>query len=125
MTSRGDRRLSTTAQRLGERFKQLEVEMDEALAEHWKQARAYAQAYRDYKVQHAQALLQAEGTVDERKARADLASQDELEARLLAENLMQSALEAVRAKRQKISALQSLAGAYREEGGFERTKPGG
>jgi len=43
----------------------------------------------------------------------------------LAAALEKSALEAVRSRRQQLSALQSLLAASREEAAFVRTGPGG
>lgn len=83
----------------------------------------HARADDAYRCAHAKALLEAEGTVDSRKAQADLATSGErLEARI-SEGLKIAALEAVRSLRTQLSAWQSLMSAHRAEAEFVRTAP--
>jgi hypothetical protein len=119
-----DRRPSLTASRFAERLRKLEADLDGAHAEHWKQVQAWADAERDYKKAYAQAILSSEEkTVAEREARADIATADLRHAWKLAEGLAQSALEAIRSRRTKVSAVQSLLSAYKEEAAFSRVGP--
>lgn len=86
-------------------------------------SRDFAVAEDTYRMARARAYLASSGTVDERKAQADLATSTErLESHTL-DGLRQAALEAVRSRRQQISALQSLAGAFRAEAEYGRTSP--
>lgn len=81
-------------------------------------------AYRLAKGQ-AWALTAGHGmVVPEREATVDAMTADQRRARDLAAALEKSALEAVRARRGQLSALQSLLGAAREEAAFARTGPG-
>lgn len=75
----------------------------------------YAETDNAYRMARAKALLESEGTVSERNAQADLATSKERVAARLADGMKQAALEAVRSRRQQLSALQSLAAAYRAE----------
>lgn len=85
-------------------------------------ARDYAAAESAYRRTRARALLEAgAGTVAEREAVADLQSSDERFARDTADGMRTAALEAVRSRRQQLSALQSLLAAHREEAAYDRT----
>lgn len=116
--------MTITAEMLNERLLKLEAEVDSAIREHYKQVEASSRATRDYKVAYARAALQSgKKTVADREREADIETADLLEARLRAEGLERTALEAIRVRRQKISALQSIAAASREESSYERTRP--
>ncbi len=86
-------------------------------------AQDFATADAAYKRVRAQAFLEADGAMDMRSATADLAAAKERFDVKLADGMRQAALEAVRSRRQQISALQSLAGAMRAEAGFAMTGP--
>ena len=86
-------------------------------------AQDFAEADAAYKKVHAQAFLQANGSVPARTATADLAASKERFGVKLADGMRQAALEAVRSRRQQISALQSLAGAMRAEMGMAGKGP--
>lgn len=79
-----------------------------------ERSRAAADADADYKIAHAKALLEAEGTVAEREARALLACADEYRERRTAEALLLSAQEAGRNVRARLEASRSLAANIRE-----------
>ena len=84
----------------------------------------YAQAENDYRMAKAKAYLAApDGTVDAKRAHTDLATgKERFEARL-ADGMRQAALEAVRSRRQQISALQTLVSAHKAEAEYDRTSP--
>lgn len=83
----------------------------------------YAQAERNYRRDKATAYLSTTGTVAEREAHAENAINESRYERDMAEGLKVSALEAVRANRGVLSAVQTLANLYREEASFDRTGP--
>lgn len=88
-------------------------------------ARDYAAAEADYRKQRARALLQSTaGTVSEREAVADLDAAEARLARDTADGMRTAALEAVRSRRQQLSALQSILAAHREEAAYDRTSGG-
>ena len=87
----------------------LEAETDQ-LADRL-QAAAVADA--THKIAYAKALLRAEGTVAEREARAVLASESELLAKRTSEAAADACREAVRALRDQLSAVQSVAATTR------------
>lgn len=132
-----DRRPSLTAERFEERLAELSAALDSAHAEHYRRAKAsgvaeteHEKAKARYKLKKAAAFLAAEGTVPEKDATAELACAEDLEAvaeaagkRVEEKELCESALAAIFSRRAKISALQSLMAAYKEEGAFERTGP--
>lgn len=85
-------------------------------------ARDYAVAEGEYRKIRARSLLEAgAGTVSEREAIADLSAADARLARDTADGMRTAALEAVRSRRQQLSALQSLLAAHREEASYDRT----
>lgn len=97
-------------------------DLDEALAELRAQAASFANAEREYRRSWAVALLSTDGrNADERAARAEqhrFATGDLSDIRYqrdLAEGLKGAASQAVKAKTQVISAIQSLSAAMREE----------
>ncbi len=62
----------------------------------------------EYRKVHAQAVLQADGTIPERDAKAALASADEYRDRRIAEALLLAAQEAGRNYRAQLDALRSI-----------------
>jgi hypothetical protein len=99
--------------------------LDKGLGELYRAAVKSAEADVEYKVSYSTAILEAEGgTVSEREAWAHKATQDQRLKFKLAEALLLSAQEAVRSRRQQISACQSVANAMRAEAEFARTGPG-
>lgn len=100
--------------------KQLTVACDEL--ETW--AVKYANAHRDFKREWAKALVsQQAGTVDQRKAHADIETDEHRFQNYLTEGMMQAALERVRSLRGILSAFQTLANKAKEEAAFDRTGP--
>lgn len=97
--------------------------LDRGLTALREAARDYAQAENDYRRVRAGALLGATGTVAEREAVADLEAAEFRQQRDLADGMRTAALEAVRSRRQQLSALQSLLAAQREEAAYDRTGP--
>jgi len=83
----------------------------------------YAEAEHNYRHQHAIAYLQTEGTVAEREAQTYVAMGELRRDRDIADGIRSAALEAVRARRTQLSALQSLLAAHRSEADFARTGP--
>lgn len=80
-----------------------------------------AEAQREYRKARANAYLATSGTVGEREASVDKTTADERYAAHLAEGLSKAALESVRNFRSQLSALQTMAGAVREEMKLART----
>jgi hypothetical protein len=79
-----------------------------------------------YKRQWAKEFLKADAkTVSEREATANFNCSVQHREALIARALEKSATEAVRCRRQQISALQTLASAYKAEAEFVRTAPAG
>lgn len=90
------------------------------------QSRALADAEREYRMAVAKAWLAApEGTAGAREAWVNGECAELRHSRDLADGMRQAALEAVRARRTQVSALQSLLAAHREEVGLARTGPAG
>ncbi len=87
------------------------------------QAVEFAEAENAYRMARAKAYLESEGTVEMRKSIVDLATPVERVAAHLAEGMSRATLEAVRARRQQISAWQTLVSANRVEAEFARTGP--
>jgi hypothetical protein len=100
--------------------KQLTLACDEL--EQW--AVKYANAHRDFKREWAKALVsQTTGTVDQRKAHADIETDELRFQNYLTEGMMQAALERVRSLRGILSSFQTLANKAKEEAAFDRTGP--
>ena len=95
-------------------------ELDEAHEEHRRCAIAAAVADRAFRLAKATAVLASSGTVQQRDAHMEQATADLRYEAKLADDLLTSALEAIRSRRQVISALQSLAAAQREEAHLAR-----
>ena len=78
-------------------------------------AKEYAEAHDRYAAAKATAYLGSEGTVEQRKAHVDQLTGGERRRALLADAMRQACLEAVRSRRQQLSALQSVAAGHRTE----------
>jgi len=83
----------------------------------------YAEAEHEYRKQHALAYLQTDGTVAEREAKTYGMVGELRRDRDIADGVRSAALEAVRARRTQLSALQSLLAAHRSEADIARTGP--
>lgn len=90
-----------------------EMEADIAVLE--ERSVAAATADRGYRQNRATAYLATSGTVGERESSVEQLTADLRHAAKLAEDLKVAALEAVRCRRAKLSALQTLANAMRAE----------
>ena len=95
-------------------------DLEAAQDEHVKRVREAADADRVMRIAKASAYLAASGPVEERKAVVDQKTADVQHAAKMADGLQQSALEAIRSRRQIMSSLQSLAAAQREEAHLAR-----
>ena len=84
-----------------------------------KRARTAAETDAEYKRLHARAVLEAEGTVAEREARAHLAAADEYLARRIAEAELLAAQEAGRNYRAQLDALRSINANVRQMAGLQ------
>lgn len=83
----------------------------------------YAEAEHHYRKEHALAYLQTDGTVAEREAKTYGMVGELRRDRDIADGVRSAALEAVRARRTQLSALQSLLAAHRSEADIARTGP--
>lgn len=97
-----------------ERMTQASEHVREALKEHRAQCEVYAKANRAYHRERAKAYIAATGTIDERRAHADIVVEELRFKRDLSEGLRQSALEAVRAQREDLGMWRSYVAAARE-----------
>jgi hypothetical protein len=95
-------------------------DLEAAQAEHIRCVIDAAEKDRTARIAKSTAYLSASGTVQERQAHVDQATADVVYAAKLSEGLERSALEAIRNRRQILSALQSLAAAQREEAHLAR-----
>ena len=87
-------------------------------------ARGAAVAEMDYRQAKSVAWLKVrDGTVPERQAHVDAAVSDKRLARDIAEGERVTALEALRSRRAQLSALQSVAAAWRAEAEHARYGP--
>jgi hypothetical protein len=100
-------------------------QLEQAQDEHGRRIRESAEADRTARVAKSSAYLAASGPVEERKAHVDQTTSDVQYEAKLAEGLAQSALEAIRSRRQVLSALQSISAALREEAHLARYEPQG
>jgi hypothetical protein len=98
-------------------------EIDDAIAELERRTAAAAKAEAVYRHAKSVAFLSTNGTVAEREARAENAINELRYQRDMAEGLKVSGLEALRSKRQKLSASQTMAALSKEEAAFARTGP--
>lgn len=98
--------------------------LDDALGYLRRSTEEYAEAEHAYRLAKASAWIEAPaGTVAEREARINGATASMRRTRDLADGMKSAAMEAVRSRRAQLSALQTLAGAYREEAQLARTGP--
>ncbi len=100
--------------------------LDKALTVLREAGRDHAEAEHAYRLARGQAWAEAlpnKMIAAERDARVDWLTADKRLTRDIAASLEKSALEAVRARRQQLSALQSLMAGHREEAAFARTGP--
>jgi hypothetical protein len=95
-------------------------DLEDAQSEHVRCVHDAAEKDRTARIAKSTAYLSASGTVQERQAHVDQATADVVYAAKLSEGLERSALEAIRNRRQILSALQSLAAAQREEAHLAR-----
>ena len=98
--------------------------LDKALAVLRKAGEEHANREHDYRLARGVAWAETAGlgmVVPEREASVDSVTAERRRDRDLAAALEKSALEAVRARRQQLSALQSLMAGWREEAAFGRT----
>jgi hypothetical protein len=103
------------AAELAEKMLEAKRDCDAAIEEHRRCAVEAAESDRRYRLAKATSILATAGTVQEREARMDKATADDKYAAKLADDLLTSALEAIRNKRQILSAWQSVAAATRAE----------
>ena len=102
--------------------------LDEALSYSGKQVKQFAEAERAYREAKDMAMVTAKvelpkATVSERNARVDAATADLRKARDIADGMRQVGIEAIRSRRQQLSAWQTLTNIYVEEAKFARTGP--
>lgn len=97
--------------------------LDKGVIAHHKAQLEAAEAETDFKREAAAAFLVAEGPVAEREARAEEKVTKLRYEYLVKAALAKSALEALRARQSQLSALQTVAGAYKEEARLGRTRP--
>jgi hypothetical protein len=110
----------TDAATLSQQMLAAKRDLEAAQAEHVRCVHDAAEKDRTARIAKASAYLSASGTVQERQAHADQATADVVYAAKLSDGLERSALEAIRNRRQILSALQSLAAAQREEAHLAR-----
>ena len=108
--------------------------LDRGIAEMRDRAVAFAQAEHEYRLARATHQLTAgeelqkkrgleKPTVDEKKAWVDLQTARERLRSQEAEGLKYAAMEAVRSRRGQLSALQTVANAFKEEAKLAQTGP--
>lgn len=113
---------------LADEVRRLSGLLDKALAVLRTSGRDHAEAEHAYRHGRGVAWAETAGhgmVVPEREARVDAVTADLRRERDIAAALARSALEAVRSRRQQLSALQSLLAGLREEAAFVRAGPGG
>ncbi len=108
---------------LADEMARLSALLDDALGYLRRVSAEWAESEDAYRMSRARAVLEAVGTVDERRAQADMATSQQRRRAHLDDAMKQAALEAVRSRRAQISALQSIAAAHRAEAEFVRTAP--
>jgi hypothetical protein len=116
-----------TVDELAAEVRRLSELLDRALRVLREAGADHAEAEHVYRLRRGEGWAKTAGrglVVPERDAMVDALTADERRTRDLAAALEKSALEAVRARRQQLSALQSLLAAHREEAAFVRTGPG-
>ncbi len=108
---------------LADEMRRLSGLLDDALAYLRRVSAEWAESEDVYRMARGRAVLEAVGTVDQRRAQADMATSQQRRKAHLDDAMKQAALEAVRSRRAQISALQSIAAAHRAEAEFVRTAP--
>jgi hypothetical protein len=102
----------------------LSLLIDEGIAALVKSAHDVAQAEFDYRKEKAKAWVEApQGTVPVREAWVEAQTAEWKRTLDLAEGMRQASLEAVRSRRQQLSAVQSLLAALKADHDFHRTRP--
>jgi hypothetical protein len=95
--------------------RRLSDKIDEGVRALTSSARDSAEAEHTYRLARARAWTVIAGTAQERLDGVNAATADERRTRDLAEAGRQAALEALRSRRQQLSAVQSIAAAWRAE----------
>jgi len=113
-----------TIEELAGEARRLSDLLDRGIAALRDAAREFADAEHAYRLAHAQAYLQSEGTVGEREAQTYGAVGTLRRDRDYADAIRTAALEAVRSRRTQLSAVQSLLAAHKAEAEFARTTVG-
>ena len=102
-------------------------QLDDALAYAKRAADEHSEAESDYRAAHAHAFIEAKdaGATDAlAKAKADVHAQGAKKRQVLAADMAQVAVEAVRSRRAQLSAAQTAGNAMRAELELARTGPG-
>jgi hypothetical protein len=110
--------------RLHDEFVRLSRLIDNGVDALRKAGEDVAQAEHDYRLARAIAWPKTDGTAKEREDQVNALTAPDRRARDLAESHRLAVLEALRSRRQQLSALQTLSNADREEAAFARTGPG-
>jgi predicted alpha/beta-hydrolase family hydrolase len=98
--------------------------IDEGIAALARSASEVAQAEFDYRKAKAIAWLEApQGTVPVREAWVEAQTAELRRTLDMADGTRQASLEAVRSRRQQLSAVQSLLAAWKADQDFHRTRP--
>lgn len=98
--------------------------IDEGIRTLVRSAQDVAQAEHDYRKAKAKAWVEAPpGTVPVRESWVDSETAELRMALDIAEGTRMASLEAVRSRRQQLSAVQSLLAAYKADADFHRTRP--
>lgn len=111
----------TDIQELNAELIRLSHGLDEAQANLVSAVKAEAESERDYRLARSIAYLKTQGTVAEREAIVDKELFDTRYHAQVSAGLAKAALEAVRNHRSQMSALQTIAGAAKEELKLART----
>lgn len=120
--------MSFELEELAAEVRRLSGLLDRALQVLREASRDHAEHEHGYRKARGVAWAETAGqgmVVPEREACVDSVTADHRLQRDLAAGLEKAALEAVRARRQQLSALQSLMAGWREEAAFVRTGPEG
>jgi hypothetical protein len=105
-----------TPYELQEKMLLMSAQVDTCIAEYRTRSIDWVEKRRDARIAVNTALLTATGNnAQERKARAESGSENLIYAEEMAEALRASALEALRARREQLNALNALAYTVREE----------
>lgn len=98
--------------------------IDEGIKSLASAAHEVAEAEHDYRKAKAIAWMEAPpGTVPVRESWVDSETADKKRRLDVAEGMRVASLEAVRSRRQQLSAVQSLLAAYKADADFHRTRP--